>query len=345
MPANRVSRGVTLDEVAQAAGVSRATVSRVVNGSPRVTPRVRIAVERAVDRLGYVPNPAARMLVTRRSGSVAVAFAEPTSSFFGDPFFSRLLVGISAELAAAHLQLVLMITQPPDEPRAEAYLAAGHVDGALLASLHGDDRLPDRLRERGVPVVVGGRPPAGSATSYVDVDNEHGARAAVEHLLSLGRRRVATITGPLDMSPGLDRLTGYRAALAAASIPNDPDLEEAGDFTQEGGARAMRTILARCPDIDAVFAASDLMAVGAMAELHRSRRRIPRDVALVGFDDSAIAAAASPPLSSVRQPIEEMGREMTRLLMHAIDTRSDVQRRVLLGTSLIIRESTIGGDA
>lgn len=341
----RSGRGVTLDEVARAAGVSRATVSRVVNGSPRVTALVRAAVERAVDRLGYVPNPAARMLVTRRSGSVAVAIPEPTAQLFGDPFFARLLVGIGAELAEANLQLVLMITQPPTEARAEAYLAAGHVDGVLLASMHGDDRLADRLLDRSVPVVVGGRPPVGSAASYVDVDNEHGAKAAVEHLLAQGRRRVATITGPLDMSPGLDRLTGYRRAMASAGITLDPDLEEAGDFSQESGARAMRVLLRRCAGIDGVFAASDLMAIGAMAELRRADRRIPADVAVIGFDDSAIAPAAIPPLSSVSQPIEEMGREMTRLLIQTIGTGSGVQKRVLLGTSLAIRQSTIGGDA
>ena len=344
MTESQSGRSVTLDEVALAAGVSRATVSRVVNGSLRVTPRVRAAVERAVDRLGYVPNPAARMLVTRRSGSVAVVIPEPTAQLFGDPFFARLLVGISTELTAANLQLVLMITQPPSAARAEAYLAAGHVDGVLLASLHGDDRLPDRIRDRGIPVVVGGRPPLGSAASYVDVDNEHGAKAAVEHLLSLGRRRVATITGPLDMSPGLDRLTGYRRAMASAGIALDADLEEAGDFSQESGARAMRAILRRCAGIDALFAASDLMAIGAMAELRRADRRRPEDVAVIGFDDSAIAPAAIPPLSSVRQPIEEMGREMTRLLIQTFGTGGEVQKRVLLGTSLAIRQSSAGGD-
>lgn len=344
VPEAQSGRGVTLDEVALAAGVSRATVSRVVNGSPRVTPRVRAAVERAVERLGYVPNPAARMLVTRRSGSVAVVIPEPTAQLFGDPFFARLLVGISSELAVANLQLVLMITQAPTAARAESYLAAGHVDGVLLASLHGDDRLPDRLRERGIPAVVGGRPPFGSGASYVDVDNEHGAKAAVEHLLSLGRRRVATITGPLDMSPGLDRLTGYRRAMASAGIALDADLEEAGDFSQESGERAMRAILRRCAGVDAVFAASDLMAVGAMAELRRAGRRIPEDVAVIGFDDSAIAPSAIPPLSSVRQPIEEMGREMTRLLIQTFGTGREVQKRVLLGTSLAIRQSTTGGD-
>ena len=333
-------QAVTLDAVARAAGVSRATVSRVVNGNPKVTPVVRHAVERAVGRLGYVPNPAARSLVTRRSGFIALVIPERTTSLFGDPFFPRLLVGISGELAASNVQLVLMIAQGSAQSRAEAYVAAGHVDGVLLASLHGDDLLPDRLRARGVPVVVGGRPPSSSTASYVDVDNESGARTAVEHLLRGGRRRVATITGPLDMPVGVDRRAGYRRALADAGIALDDGLEADGNFTQEGGAKAMRAILARHGDVDGVFAASDLMAIGAVGELRRAGLRIPDDVAVVGFDDSAIAAASEPPLTSIRQPIEEMGREMTRLLLEAIETRSPVPKQVLLGTSLVVRESS-----
>jgi DNA-binding LacI/PurR family transcriptional regulator len=311
-----------------------------VNGNPNVTPVVRQAVERAVGRLGYVPNPAARSLVTRRSGFIALVIPEQTTSLFGDPFFPRLLVGISSELAASNVQLVLMIAQGSAQSRAEAYVAAGHVDGVLLASLHGDDGLPDRLRKRGVPVVVGGRPPTSSMASYVDVDNESGARTAVEHLLGEQRRRVATITGPLDMQVGVDRRAGYRHALAAAGIAQDDGLEADGQFTQEGGARAMRAILARHPDVDAVFAASDLMAIGALGELRRAGRRVPDDVAVVGFDDSAMAAASEPPLTSIRQPIEEMGREMTRLLLETIETRSPIPKQVLLGTSLVVRESS-----
>jgi DNA-binding LacI/PurR family transcriptional regulator len=197
-------------------------------------------------------------------------------------------------------------------------------------------------------VVFGGRPLgqiANVGDYYIDVDNRLGGEQATAHLIDRGYRRIATITGPPDMSPGIDRLNGYRDALARAGFAVDADLEATGDFTRESGARAMRGILDRCPDVDALFAASDLMAVGALSELRRRGRRVPEDVAVVGYDDSAIAAAAQPPLSSVRQPIEEMGREMTRLLLQAIETRSATQKRVLLGTSLTIRQSTIGGDA
>jgi DNA-binding LacI/PurR family transcriptional regulator len=338
---NGNGRGVTLEEVARIAGVSRATVSRVVNGNTRVNHETRRSVERAVERLGYIPNPAARSLVTRRSDSVGLVIAEPTGRLFVDPFFPRLLRGIGAELSAGGLQLVLLMPQNTrDENRIERYLASGHVDGALLVSLHGEDPLPEHLAARGVPVVVGGRPPHGAHVSYVDVDNVQGARGAVEHLLETGRQFVATIAGPPDMAPGVDRLAGYREALRTAGRAIDEQLEAVSDFTDSGGERAMRRILDARPDVDAVFAASDLMAVGAVRVLRAAGRRIPADVAVVGYDDS-IARTVDPPLTSVRQPIEEMGREMTRLLVQAIQSPNSVPRRVLLTTELVVRASSV----
>jgi DNA-binding LacI/PurR family transcriptional regulator len=198
-----------LKEVAQLAGVSRATASRVFTASPRVSDEARRSVERAARRLGYVPNRAARSLVTGRSDSVALVIPEPTTRLFGDPFFPRLLRGISELLSSHDLQLVLFAPQSPaDEARLERYLAGGHVDGALLVSLHGDDPLPARLLARGLPVVVGGRPPGDAQVSYVDVDNQAGAYTAVRHLVQRGRRRIATVAGSLDMSVSQDRIQG-----------------------------------------------------------------------------------------------------------------------------------------
>jgi DNA-binding LacI/PurR family transcriptional regulator len=337
-------RKATLDGVARAAGVSRATVSRVVNGSPKVSPDVRRTVERAVARLGYVPNPAARSLVTRRSDSVGLVITEPASRLFEDPFFPRLLRGISAELSARNLQLVLLMPEDAAaEVRLERYLAAGHVDGVLLVSLHGDDPLPAYLQGRGVPMVVGGRPPEGVKASFVDVDNREAARTAVRHLAGLGRRRIATISGPLDMGAGIDRLDGYADGLAELGRGRDERLITAGDFTYEGGAAAMRRLLAAAPDLDAVFAASDLMAAGALSALRTAGRSVPDDVAVVGFDDSPLAAATEPPLTSVRQPIEEMGRELVRLLAESLERSQRATRRVLLSTELVPRASSGGG--
>jgi DNA-binding LacI/PurR family transcriptional regulator len=336
-------RGVTLEQVARVAGVSRATVSRVVNGNTKVASDVRRTVERAVERLGYVPNPAARSLVTRKSQSIGLVIAEPAGRLFEDPFFPRLLRGIGAALSSRELQLVLLMPQSShEESRAERYLTAGHVDGALLASLHGNDPLPAAVARRGIPVVVGGRTPRGVPVSPVDVDNVRGARSAVEHLVAGGRRAIATISGPSDMPAGFDRLAGYRQALDAAGRERDPRLEGVGDFTRSGGADAMRQILADRPDIDALFAASDLMAAGAIQVLRAAGRRIPDDIAIVGFDDSSIAEVADPPLSSVRQPIEEMGAEMVRLLLEHAAHPGAVPRTVILATQLVRRRSSEG---
>jgi len=336
-------RGATLEEVARLAGVSRATVSRVVNGSPRVSSDVRRAVEDAVEKLGYVPNRAARSLVTRRSGSIAVVITEPTGRLFSDPFFPRLLRGISGALSARDLQLVLLMpASPADTERTADYLAAGHVDGALLASLHGDDPLPERMSRAGIPFVVGGRPLRGDGASLVDVDNRGGARSAVAHLIGRGCRVVATIAGPADMSPGVDRLNGYRDALSEAGRPVEDRLIAIADFTHEGGAAAMQELLAASPDIDGVFAASDLMGAGALAVLAAAGKRVPDDVAIVGYDDSPIASTVRPQLTSIRQPIEEMGQEMARLLIAAVEGDDPVQRRVILATQLIRRASSGG---
>ena len=346
-PGGRSRRSnATLEEVAHVAGVSRATVSRVVNGSPRVSPDVRVDVQAAIERLGYVPNRAARSLVTRRSDSIAVVITEPTGRLFSDPFFPRLLRGISSELAARDRQLILLMPDSAaDEARTADYLTAGHVDGALLVSLHGDDPLPARLTAAGIPIVLVGRPPKGAKASFVDVDNRQGAQSAVAHLIGAGRRVVATITGPLDMAPGVDRLGGYRDALAEAGLAADPSLEATGDFTQHGGAVAMERLLAARPDLDAVFAASDLMAAGALSVLAAAGRSVPGNVAVVGFDDSPVATSTTPQLSSVRQPIEEMGHEMARLLVHAVEAAETVPRRVILATELVRRASSAGRPA
>ncbi len=333
----------TLDEVARVAGVSRATVSRVVNGSPKVSADVRRAVEKAIDRLGYVPNRAARSLVTRRSDSIGVVITEPANRLFNDPFFPRLVRGISAALSVRDLQLVLLMPHDEvDEQRTVRYLTAGHVDGVILVSLHGDDPLPEQLASRRIPLVVLGRPSHGVDVDYVDADNRDGARRATSHLADVGRRRIATITGPRDMVAGIDRLAGYRDGLVDAGIAIDEGLIATGDFTQAGGEAAMERLLRERPELDAVFCASDLMAVAAMGALQAAGRRVPEDVAVVGYDDSPLAMTTRPQLSSVRQPIEEMGREMVHLLTGAIEQSGRVPRHIVLTTELIARASSAG---
>lgn len=333
----------TLEAVALAAGVSRATVSRVVNGNHRVSAETRTVVQRAIRRLGYTPNRAARSLVTRRTDSVALVIPEPTTKLFGDPFFPRLIRGINSVLAEAGQVLVLLTPQSThDEDQLANYLTAGHIDGAMLVSLHGADPLPSLLAERGVPVVVGGRPTPGTPVDFVDVDNVQGALQAVRHLIALGRRRILTVTGPLDMAPAQDRLTGYRLAVAEARVDQDSSLELSGDFDQVAARDAVERFITAGGKFDAVFAASDAMALGAMAAIGRAGRRVPDDVAVVGYDDSALALSSDPPLSSVRQPIEEMGREMARALLAQLGKTRQVPRSVVLGTELVVRGSSGG---
>ena len=308
----------TLEAVAARAGVSRATVSRVVNGGDGVREPLVERVRRAVEELGYVPNQAARSLVTKRHDAVAVVIAEPEARVFTDPFFALQLRGISKELTAHDNQLVLLLTEGrADHARVARYLAGGHVDGALVFSLHLDDPLPGLIRNAGVPTVFGGRPDwsdgdAAPGPVYVDSDNRGGARAAVRHLAGLGRTRIAHITGALDQTSAVDRLDGYRDVMGDA----DPRLVVESDFTPGGGEHAMRELLDRCPDVDAVFAANDLTALGALRVLRERGLRVPEDVAVIGFDDVLpVAEECDPPLTTVRQDIEEMGRLMARLLL------------------------------
>jgi DNA-binding LacI/PurR family transcriptional regulator len=330
----------TLEEVAVRAGVGRGTVSRVINNSPQVSPEARARVQRAIDELGYVPNRAARALVTNRTDSIALVVSESEGRFFEEPFFAGLVRGISAELADTELQLLLAIAQSTkDRERLDRHLTPQHVDGALLASLHGHDPLPEHLERRGVPTVLGGRPVGVDPVSYVDVDNRGGARQAVEYLIAQGRRRIATITGPQDMVVGVNRLKGYQDALRAAGIKRDPKLQANGDFSQHSGEAAMRTLLDRRPDLDAVFVASDLMAVGAMHQLRATNRSIPGDVAVIGFDNSVVARHTNPPLTTVNQPVEQMGRRMVQVLLARIQDPAATPQVELLETELVVRSS------
>jgi DNA-binding LacI/PurR family transcriptional regulator len=335
---SRTSRP-TLEAVAAHAGVSRATVSRVVNGDAGVRPSMREQVLRSVEELGYVPNHAARSLVTRRHDAVAVVIGEPETKVFGDPYFSRALRGISRELSAADQQLVLLLVEDEnDYRRVGRYLAGGHVDGALLFSLHRDDPLPAQARAARLPAVLGSSPwDPEPGTLYVDSDNHAGAAAATRHLTrTLRRRVVGTVTGPSDIIAGVDRLRGFREVCPKA----DDDLIEEGDFTAWGGERATLALLERRPDVDGLFVASDLMASGALAALRRCGRRVPEDVAVVGFDDiDEIAPVADPPLTTVRQEIEGLGRSMARLLLRLVAEGPEGLEPVVQPTRLVLRGS------
>jgi DNA-binding LacI/PurR family transcriptional regulator len=334
--------GPTLEQVAALAGVGRGPASRVINGSAQVSERSRRAVEAAIAELAYVPNAAARTLKTRRTDAIGLVIAESEDRIFGEPFFAGVVRGISKAVSTAGRQLVLLLSQGgAHSAQLERYLSPQHVDGVLLLSLHDDDLLPEVIRSRSLPMVVGGRGVGDASTSWVDVDNEHGAALAAQLLLDVGCQVIGTITGPLDMSAGRDRFLGFRTALQAAGRTLPEELVTCGDFSQASGASAMAQLLRRRPDLDGVFCASDPMAAAALQVLREAGRRVPEDVAVIGFDDSPLALTTHPPLTTVRQPPEEMGRAMVELLLAQLERPEParVDTRVLQ-TSVVERGST-----
>jgi DNA-binding LacI/PurR family transcriptional regulator len=340
-----------LEQVAAVAGVSRATVSRVVNGQETVAPDLRDRVQRAVSELGYVPNRAARSLVTRRTDTVALVVSESEDRLFGDPFFSDIVRGASQELVEAGIQMALMLAHNAAAlERIERYLRSSPIDGVLLISQHADrDPLPRALAAAGIPVVIGGRPLRPDDTiGYIDNDNVGGGRLAGRHLVERGRSVIGTVAGPKDMAAGMDRLRGFRSILGPRL---SADRVEHGDFTTAGGERATARLLDRVPDLDGVFVASDLMAIGALKALRQHGRRVPEDVAVVGFDDIPMAAFAEPALTTVKQQAVLQGRLMARLLLvkargeQALRPAGDLPRvegldHLVLPTVLVVRDSS-----
>lgn len=334
-PRSRPARRPTINDVAAAAGVSRGTVSRVLNGGHDVSDVAQEAVERAMRKTGYVVNQHARSLVTQRSQSVAFILSEPQDRLFEDPNFNVLLHGCTQALARHDITLLLTLAgSHEDRQRVGRYLTAGHVDGALLVSTHMGNPLLDELLARGLPVVACGKPLGYErSVAYVAADDRDGAYQMVSYLRSIGRRRIATITGPQDTSGGVERLAGYRDAL----VEVDPALIVNGDYTRAAGEAAMERLLEQAPDLDAVFVASDLMATGALTALQRSGRRVPEDVAVGGFDDSHLATSTHPALTTIRQPYSQISAEMVRLVLRLIE--GDRPTAVIVPTELVIRGS------
>jgi DNA-binding LacI/PurR family transcriptional regulator len=328
----------TLEEVAASAGVSRSTVSRVVNGSTQVSPEVQAAVTAAIEQLNYVPNRAARSLANRQTMAIALVVPEETTRFFGDPYFAAIVHGITHAIESSDYVLNLQLASPfAPSTKMTKYLLGGNVDGAIVVSHHSGDHFLATLGDT-LPVVFGGRPlnPQEQNSYYVDVDNAAAAEMGATYLLDLGRTRIATISGPPDMPAGIDRADGWRRALAGRGL--DTGLEANGDFTLVGGARAMRELLDRAPDLDAVFVASDLMATGAVSVLRERGRRIPEDVAVVGFDDSPAAIGGDIQLTTVHQPSMEMGEKMANTLI-ALLRGETAERACIMPTRMVVRES------
>ncbi|MEU9004144.1 LacI family DNA-binding transcriptional regulator [Streptomyces sp. NPDC048551] len=326
----------TLDEVAARAGVSRTAASRVINNAPHVSRAKREAVQRAVRELAFVPNPSARALASRRVGAVVLAVSSDEPGLFADPFFAEVVVGVSAALDQTELELILLLANTPrGRERFERLLRARRADGVMLMALRGDDPLGRLCEEVDMPVVFGGLPLAGEPTWYVDADNRGGARLAAEHFARTGRRRPVMITGQVDARAAVEREQGFTDGLTLSGLPLLG--VEPGQFTEDGGAAAMERLLSAHHDPDAVFAASDAMAIGALRTLRERGLRVPEDVAVIGFNDLASARHTSPPLTTVHQPVRALGQEMARMLVSAIE--GHCPSPLILPTRLTVRGS------
>jgi DNA-binding LacI/PurR family transcriptional regulator len=324
-------RPVTLEEVARIAGVSRATVSRVVNGVATVDRELRQVVEKAISTTGYTPNRAARSLVTRRAGAIGLVLPEEGRTVH-DPYFGRVVSGVLPVIRPLGVQLVLTTG---DHREVVDDIRQHRLDGVILIHTHGADPLPRQLIEANLPVVLAARPVRPMSITYVDVDQAAGAGLAADHLVASGCRRLATITGPLETPAGQDRLRGFRDAVARHGLPEPVVVE--GDFSREGGAEAARRLDL---DVDGLFVASDLMATGAVPVLRSRGRRVPEDVKVVGFDDSSPAVECDPPLTTVRQPVEDMAAEMARLLVERVERPDRPVSSVVFAPTLVVRRSS-----
>jgi LacI family transcriptional regulator len=305
-----------------------------------VSDATRAAVMEVVRRVNFHPNAAARSLAAGRTRVLGLVIPTGVSALFTDPYFPLLVQGVAQACNAHDHSVMLWLAEPEYERRTIGQvLHGGLIDGVILASVLTGDPLLQALTgaDATVPFVLVGRQPGNDRLNYVDVDNINSAREAVTHLLRQGRRRVATITGLLNTNVGVDRRDGYLAALRQRSLPIDPDLIVESDFTEAGGYGAMQRLLPCRPD--AVFAASDMLAMGALRALREAGRRVPQDVAVVGFDDMPFAERAEPPLTTMRQPVQRTGVVAAETLIDLIDNPEAQPRRILMPTELIIRDS------
>ena len=322
-----MSEQPTLAQVAAEAGVSPATASRVLTGSVRVSTSTRRQVYDAVSRMGYVRHRAPRGSVARGpAAGVTAVVCDHLPRLFSEPYYARLLSAAGAVLAEDGTQLMVTTVTPTASTLPE-------LGGAvLLIGARERHPLAIKLCTSGVPVRNIGRPPHDLKLPYVDVDNLDGGRQAAEHLLLSGRRAIAAIGGPPSLPGARDRLEGLVRTLRSAGATEVPGAY--GDFTATSGTHAMQWLLRHAPGLDAVFAASDLMAAGAIQALRRAGRRVPADVAVIGFDDAPVARRTVPALTTVRQPVEELAMVATRLLLAGTTGIDPV-----LPTELVIRES------
>ncbi|WP_019533365.1 LacI family DNA-binding transcriptional regulator [Paenibacillus ginsengihumi] len=338
-------RHITLKDIARIAGVSTATASLALSGDPRVNVKTRQTVEEVARRLQYVPNEIGRSLRAKKTETIALIFPNTPHNAFTHPYFVQLLEGIS-EVLVQHSFHLLVSTSHNETDESAAYdkiLRNRRADGIILWPASIKDRNISKIVESGFPIVYLGKWHHDEIFT-VERNEQGGARLAVEHLLKLGRNRIAHISGPLDFQVSIDRLEGYRQALADRKLIYDPALVVESDFTLEGGAAAVRKLAEHGVAYDAMFAANDLMAIGAMRELQAAGRSVPRDVAIVGCDNIEMASLMTPTLTTISHPLRLIGNLAAEKLIAVLNRQEVDEMRTVVPTQLIVRESC-GGQA
>ncbi|MFZ5921493.1 MAG: LacI family DNA-binding transcriptional regulator [Chloroflexota bacterium] len=331
---------LTLEDIARQAGVSRSTVSRVVNGQPNVSERVRNRVLDVIQSTGFHPNAAARTLASQRSWTLGLLLPHSVSFFFTDPYYPHLTKGIAqaCNQYGYTLALFLVGTKEDEDKIFPRVSRKGLLDGVVVQSgHHGDQAIIGRLVDAKMPLVVAGRPFRFDNVSYIDIDNIQAAYSAVRHLIGLGYQRIGTISGPASSTVGIDRKEGYLKALTEGGMAVDDSFVAEGDFTEAGGYAAMQALLPARPD--AVFAASDIMAIGAIRAVREAGLRVPEDIAFVGFDDLPLSTLSNIQLTTVRQPVVQFGSKAVEILIDLVETGIDPPRHVIMDTELVIRET------
>jgi LacI family transcriptional regulator len=336
---NSRKQSLTLEEIARLSGVSRSTVSRIINNDPHVDPKTAEKVQVVIHKLNYRPNAAARSLKVGRTHILGLVIPTGVSSVFSDPYFPTLIRGISAACQEKNYSVMLWLAEPEYERATiNQVLGNGLIDGVIVSSMPMDDALIQALINSGLPFVLVGEVPAHPEVNFVDVENQRGAYEAVSHFLRLGYRRIATITGPLNTIVGRDRKEGYLSALRSRNVPVDPAMIAEGNFSEEDGYILTKRLLTH--NLQAIFAASDAMAMGALRALRESGLRVPQDVAVIGFDDLPHAARTDPPLTTVRQPIMRTGSTAAQLLIDLVEHPDQSQpNHIILPVDLVLRET------